>query len=172
MHKVSIIARGRAGGYTLKLPTEEIRLKTKKQFMNDLATLMGGYVSEKITFGDISTGASNDLQTASELARSLVTRFGMSEKLGPITYGKSRELIFLGREISSERDYSEKVAAEIDKEVKAFIDKAYEAAKKIVVSRGKALKAIAEKLIEKETLEQEEFANLIKSFKLKPVMIS
>ncbi|MEK7144079.1 MAG: ATP-dependent zinc metalloprotease FtsH, partial [Patescibacteria group bacterium] len=172
VHKVSIIARGRAGGYTLKLPTEEIRLKTKKQFMNDLATLMGGYVSEKITFGDISTGASNDLQTASELARSLVTRFGMSEKLGPITYGKSRELIFLGREISSERDYSEKVAAEIDKEVKAFIDKAYEAAKKIVVSRGKALKAIAEKLIEKETLEQEEFANLIKSFKLKPVMIS
>ena len=172
VHKVSIIARGRAGGYTLKLPTEEIRLKTKKQFMNDLATLMGGYVSEKITFGDISTGASNDLQTASELARSLVTRFGMSEKLGPITYGKSHELIFLGREISSERDYSEKVAAEIDKEVKAFIDKAYEAAKKIVVSRGKALKAIAEKLIEKETLEQEEFANLIKSFKLKPVMIS
>ena len=172
VHKVSIIARGRAGGYTLKLPTEEIRLKTKKQFMNDLATLMGGYVSEKITFGDISTGASNDLQTASELARNLVTRFGMSEKLGPITYGKSRELIFLGREISSERDYSEKVAAEIDKEVKAFIDKAYEAAKKIVVSRGKALKAIAEKLIEKETLEQEEFANLIKSFKLKPVMIS
>ena len=91
----------------------------------------------------------------------------MSEKLGPITYGKSRELIFLGREISSERDYSEKVAAEIDKEVKAFIDKAYEAAKKIVVSRGKALKAIAEKLIEKETLEQEEFANLIKSFQIK-----
>ena len=172
VHKVSIIARGRAGGYTLKLPTEEIRLKTKKQFMNDLATLMGGYVSEKITFGDISTGASNDLQTASELARNLVTRFGMSEKLGPITYGKSHELVFLGREISSERDYSEKVAAEIDKEVKAFIDKAYEAAKKIVVSRGKALKAIAEKLIEKETLEQEEFANLIKSFKLKPVMIS
>lgn len=171
VHKVSIVARGRTGGYTLKLPIEETYLRTKSQFMTDLAILLGGYASEQTTFNDISTGASNDLQNASDLARKLVTKFGMSEKLGPVTYGKGEELIFLGREIATEKNYSEKIAAEIDKEVKNFIDKALEIAKKIIVSRKKVLKAIAQKLIEKETLEREEFENLIKSFKLKPITI-
>jgi len=169
VHKVSIVARGRTGGYTLKLPTEETYLRTKSQFMTDLTVLLGGYASEQIIFNDISTGAANDLQNASDLARKLVTKFGMSEKIGPITYGKTEELIFLGREITTEKNYSEKVAAEIDKEVKNFIDKALSTAKKIIVSRKKVLQAIAQKLIEKETLEREEFENLIKSFKLKPI---
>ncbi|MEK7193951.1 MAG: ATP-dependent zinc metalloprotease FtsH [Patescibacteria group bacterium] len=171
VQKVSIVARGRAGGYTLKLPIEETYLRTKSQFMTDLAVMLGGYVSEQITFGDISTGASNDLQMVSELARKLVTKFGMSEKLGPITYGKTQDLIFLGREIATEKDYSEKVAAEIDKEVKGFIEKARKTAEKIIKSRRNALKAIAKQLIEKETLEKEEFEALIKSFRLKPMRV-
>jgi cell division protease FtsH len=171
VQKVSIVARGRAGGYTLKLPTEETYLRTKSQFMTDLAVMLGGYISERQTFGDISTGASNDLQMASELARKLVTKFGMSEKLGPMTFGKTQELIFLGREISTEKDYSEKVAAEIDKEVKGFIEKARKTAEKIIKSRRYVLKAIAKQLIEKETLEKEEFESLIKTFRLKPMRV-
>ncbi len=171
IHKVSIVARGRAGGYTLKLPIEERYLKTKSQFINDLAVFLGGYVSELITFGDVSTGASNDLQQASSLARKLVTKFGMSEKLGPITYGKTEEMIFLGREITSEKNYSEKIAAEIDNEIKKIINKALIAAKKIISGRSKILKTIAEKLMEKETIEREEFDSLIKSFKMKPIAI-
>jgi len=172
VHKVSIVARGRTGGYTLKLPIQETYLRTKSQFMAELAVLFGGYLSEIQTFKDISTGASNDLKVASDLARKLVTKFGMSEKIGPITYGKNEELIFLGREISSEKNYSEKIAAEIDKEVKSFIDKALQLSKKIISSRKQVLKAIADELIKKETIEQEEFNKLIKSFKLKPITIS
>ena len=171
VHKVSIIARGRAGGYTLKLPIEETYLRTKSQFMADLAVLLGGYISEQITFGDISTGAANDLQIASDLARKLVTKFGMSEKIGPITYGKTEELVFLGREIATEKNYSEKIAGEIDKEVRVIIEKARDLAKKIISSRNRVLKAIAKKLIEKETLEREEFDTLIKSFKLRPISV-
>ncbi|MEK7658142.1 MAG: ATP-dependent zinc metalloprotease FtsH [Patescibacteria group bacterium] len=171
IHKVSIVARGRAGGYTLKLPIEERYLRTKSQFINDIAVFLGGYVSELITFGDVSTGASNDLQQASSLARKLVTKFGMSEKLGPITYGKTEEMIFLGREIAMEKNYSEKIAAEIDDEIRKMINKALTAAKKIISGRSHALKTIAEKLIEKETIEREEFDNLIKSFKMKPIAI-
>ncbi|MBI2514856.1 ATP-dependent metallopeptidase FtsH/Yme1/Tma family protein [Candidatus Wolfebacteria bacterium] len=172
VHKVSIVARGRAGGYTLKLPIEETHLRTKKQFMADLAVFLGGYVSEKLIFRDISTGASSDLQSVSDLARRIVTKFGMSEKLGPITYGKNEELIFLGREIATEKNYSEKVAADIDKEVKGFIDGALQTAKKIITSRKNVLKAIAKKLMEKETLEREEFDALIKGFRLKPIAIT
>ena len=169
VHKVSIIARGRAGGYTMKLPIEDTYFHTKSQFMTDLAVTLGGYVAEKLVFGDISTGATNDLQIVSELARKLVTRFGMSEKMGPITYGKTEEMIFLGREISTEKNYSEKVAAEIDVEVRHFVDKALLNAKKIIFSRRKVLNGIAKKLLEKETLEREEFDALIKSFGLKQI---
>ena len=140
--------------------------------MTDLAVLLGGYVSEKFTFGDISTGASNDLQNVSELARKLVTKFGMSEKLGPLTYGKTEELIFLGREIATEKNYSEKVAGKIDEEVRNFVDRALETARKIISSRKNILKGIAQKLIEKETLEREEFDLIIKGFKLKPILIA
>ena len=171
VHKVSIVARGRAGGYTLKLPIEETHLRTKSQFLTDLAMMLGGFISEEVIFGDVSTGASNDLQNASGLARKLVTKFGMSKKLGPITFGKIEEMIFLGREIAHEKNYSESVAKEIDDEVKGFIAKAHNAAKKIIVSRKKVLEKIAKTLMEKETLEQEEFANIIKSFHLKLVVI-
>src|SRR3989344_100877 len=168
VHKVSIISRGQAGGYTLKLPIEEVRLHTSSQFLADLATAMGGYVAEKEMFGDITTGASNDIKVASDLARKMVTRFGMSEKLGPMTFGESHEMVFLGKEISQGRNYSEKVAADIDKEVTGFINRAFAAAKKIINTNKKALDAIAKTLIEKEILEQEDFYNILKPFNLKP----
>ena len=168
VHKVSIISRGQAGGYTLKLPLEEVRLHTSSQFLADLATAMGGYVADKEIFGDITTGASNDIKVASDLARKMVTRFGMSEKLGPMTFGESHEMEFLGKEISQGRNYSEKVAADIDKEVTGFIGRAFEAAGKIIRTNKKALEAIAKTLMEKETLEQEDFYNILKPFNLKP----
>jgi cell division protease FtsH len=169
IHKVSIISRGIAGGYTMKLPIEERHLRTKRQFLADLATMMGGYASEKLTFSDVSTGASSDLREASDLARRLVTRYGMSESLGPQTFGKTEELIFLGREIAVEKNYSEKVAAQIDEEVKALIARAYNAAQKIIKAHKSALKEIARVLIEKETLEQEEFYKILEPFKIKPI---
>ncbi|RJQ28652.1 ATP-dependent metallopeptidase FtsH/Yme1/Tma family protein [Candidatus Parcubacteria bacterium] len=171
VHKVSIISRGIAGGYTMKLPVEEERLRTKKQFLTDLAAMMGGYASEKLTFGDVSTGASNDLREASELARKLVTKYGMSESLGPMTFGKTEELIFLGREIATEKNYSEKVAAEIDREVRSFISHAYDVAVRILKNNKAALKKVAVALIEKETLEQEDFYGVLKPFKIRPIAI-
>ena len=171
VHKVSVVARGHAGGYTLKLPTEDVHLKTKSQFISDLAVMMGGFSAEEIMFKDVSTGASNDLHVASELARRLVTKFGMSEKLGPITFGKTQELIFLGREIATEKNYSEKMATQIDEEVKKFIERAYTAAKKIISSRKNVLEAIAKKLMAEETIEREAFDKLIKGFGLKPLTI-
>jgi len=168
VHKVSIISRGFAGGYTLKLPNEDQHLKTKKQFLAELAVMLGGYVAEALTFGDVSTGASNDLKQASELARKLVTKYGMSE-LGPMTFGKAEEMIFLGREIAMEKDYSEKTATEIDAQVRTFIARARDVAEKILGTHKKALAKIAETLKEKETLEQEEFNALLKPFKIRPI---
>ncbi len=169
VNKVSIVSRGRAGGYTLNLPTEDRRLKTKSQFMADLAMMMGGYVSEKLFFKDISTGASDDIKRASKLARQLVTRYGMSDKLGPIAFGNTDELIFLGKEITTERDYSEEVASKIDSEVKRFIDGAYKKAVLIISKNKKAVVAVAGALSKKEVLEQDEFYKIIKPFGLKPV---
>jgi cell division protease FtsH len=169
VHKVSIVSRGITGGFTMRLPIEEQRLRTKKQFLADIAMMMGGYASEKLTFGDISTGASNDLREASELARKLVTKYGMSESLGPQTFGKTEELIFLGREIATEKNYSEDTAKKIDEEVEKFIEHAYQTAQKILKIHKNALAKIAKTLMEKETLEQEEFYNLLKPFKIKPV---
>ena len=169
VHKVSIVSRGRAGGYTLKLPTEDRRLKTKSQFLADLAVAMGGFVAEQETFKEISTGASSDLQEATRLAKLMVMRYGMSEKLGPGTFGKDDDLVFLGREIVHAKDYSEAVAAKIDEEVSNFLKRGQEKAKKIISSNKTILKKIADTLIIKEVLEQEEFEKLIGGFKLKPV---
>ena len=171
VHKVSIISRGMSGGYTLKLPTEDRRLKNKSQFIADLAVAFGGYASELLKFKDITTGASHDLRQATKIAHSLVTQYGMSDVLGPRTFGKNQELIFLGREISAEKDYSEKIGALIDAEINKIIDKAFTIAKKIVLKHRAILDAIAKSLMDKETLEQEEFYKIIKSFKLKPVGI-
>jgi cell division protease FtsH len=171
VHKISIVARGLAGGYTLKLPIEERRLKTKTQFIADLTVAFGGYAAELEIFKDISTGAANDLRQATELTRRLVTQYGMSEILGPRTFGKTQELIFLGREISTEKDYSEKIGGLIDDEVNKIINKTFNAAKKIVKKHRRVLDAIAKTLLEKETLEHEEFYNIIKKFNLKPVAL-
>ena len=171
VHKVSVVSRGRAGGYTLKLPLEEQHMKTKSQFLADIAVALGGHAAEKIVFNEITTGASDDLKEASGLARLLVTRYGMSEKLGPMTFGKTQELIFLGREISTEKNYSEEVAKEIDKEVRWFIDRAYRAAQKILASYRPALDKVAKALVDREILEQDEFYSLIKSAHLKPIAV-
>jgi len=171
VHKVSIVSRGRAGGYTLKLPIEELHLRNRTQFLTDIAVALGGYAAEQLIFGEMSTGASSDLKEASKLARALVTQYGMSDTLGPQTFGESHELIFLGKEIGNERNYSETIATKIDEEMKKFIDRAYAAAKKIISSRRSVLDAIAKTLIEKETLEQDDFNQIIKGFKLKPLGI-
>ena len=160
IRKISIISRGMAAGYTLKTPTEERKIKTKKEFLSEIATLLGGYCAEKIKFGQITTGASNDLEKASDLARKLVKQYGMSS-LGPISFGEREELVFLGKEISEQRNYSEKVAALIDKEVEKFIKEAVKTAERILRQRKKLLEKIAETLIEKETIEKEEFDRLI-----------
>jgi cell division protease FtsH len=171
VHKVSIVSRGHAGGYTLNLPVEEVRLKTRKQFLASLAMMMGGYASEKEVFGDISTGASNDLQQASRLARLLVTKFGMSEKIGPISYNGAGDAVFLGRELTMHKDHSEKVASEIDGEIRKLLHAAHKLAVSIIKKRRKVLNAVADALMEKESLEQEAFYEIIGRFKLKPLAV-
>jgi len=160
IRKISIIARGMAAGYTLKMPTEERKMKTKSEFLAEMATLLGGYCAEKIKFGEITTGATNDLERASELARKLVKEYGMSS-LGPISFGEREELAFLGKEFETGRNYSEKVATQIDKEVAKFIKDAETQAKKILTKKKNLLEKIAQTLIEKETIEREEFEKLI-----------
>ncbi len=164
VRKISIMARGVAAGYTLKLPKEERKIRTKSEFLAEMATLLGGYCAEKLKFGEITTGAANDLKRASELARKLVKEYGMSS-LGPVSFGEKEEMIFLGKEISEQRNYSEKIATQIDKEVAKFIKDAETKAKKILMKRKVLLEKIAKRLIEKETIEREEFEELIKGGK-------
>ncbi len=162
VHKVSIISRGRAAGYTLKLPTEDKHLHRRSEFVADLAVMLAGWTTEKETFKEVTTGASNDLRQATKLARQLVTVYGMSDALGPRTFGEKEELIFLGREITEQRDYSEKVAEAIDAEVGRFITQAQRTARAIVTRFKPQLERIVAKLLEKETLEREEFEGLLK----------
>jgi cell division protease FtsH len=171
VHKVTIISRGFAGGYTLKLPLEEKRLRTKSYFLSDLAMAFGGYAAETSVFKDVSTGSSNDLRQATEMAHKLVTQYGMSDKLGPRTFGKSHGMVFLGREMSAEKDYSEKIAEVIDAEVDKLIKNGLNTAKKIVTTHRTALDAIAAALLEKETLEGEEFYEIMKGFNIKPLSL-
>ncbi|MBI2278739.1 MAG: ATP-dependent zinc metalloprotease FtsH [Candidatus Brennerbacteria bacterium] len=172
VHKISIVSRGMAGGYTLKLPTEERRLRTRSQFLADLAVAFGGYAAEFAVFKDISTGSSNDIRQATDLAHGLVTRYGMSERLGPRAFGKAQELIFLGREIASEKDYSEAVGAQIDEEMNKVITKALITAKQVITKHKSALEKIAKTLMEKETIEQAEFEQMVRGFRLKPVVLT
>src|SRR3989344_5029223 len=161
VHKVSIVSRGRAAGYTMKLPMEDRNLHSKSEFLADLAVSLGGYATEKMVFNEITTGASNDLKVATGLARKLVTVYGMSEKLGPMTFGSAQEMIFMGREITEQKNYSEKVAALIDEEISDFIDRAYKTAAETIKKYKKQLTIIAEKLVENETIEREEFEKLM-----------
>lgn len=162
VHKISIISRGRAAGYTLKLPSEDRHLRTKSEFLDELAVFLAGFASEKMVFDELTTGATNDLAKATELARNLVMQYGMSEKLGPVAYGKRDEWVFLGRELAEGRHYSEKIAADIDKEVSTFIENAYETAQKILGKRRDKLDRIADELVKKETIEKDEFEKLMK----------
>jgi cell division protease FtsH len=160
VHKVSITARGMAGGYTLALPEEDRTLMGRNKLLAEMAGLMGGRAAEEIVFSDVTSGASNDLERVTKMARAMVTRLGMSSDLGPMVYGQKEELIFLGREISEQRDYSDAVAEQIDKEVRCLVNDAYEKAKKILLQYRENLDTIARKLLEVETLSREEFEAL------------
>ena len=172
VRKISIVARGLAAGYTLKMPTEERKIRTRSEFLAEIATLLGGYCAEKLKFGEMTTGASNDLEHASQFARKLVKEYGMSS-LGPVSFGKREELVFLGAEFGEQKNYSEKVATKIDKEVEKFIKNAESQAKKILMKKRGLLEKIAETLIQKETIEREEFEGLIgqKVKKEKPIKV-
>jgi len=164
IRKVSIVARGLAAGYTLRSPKEERKIKTKSEFLAEMATLLAGFCAERLKFGEMTTGAANDLGRASQLARKLVKEYGMSP-LGPVAFGEKEELAFLGREFGEYKNYSEKVAALIDREVEKFIKNAEETARRILTKRRVILEKIAKRLIEKETIEKEEFESLIRSKK-------
>ncbi len=157
VQKISIISRGQAAGYTLNMPSEDKIFRTRAEFIAELAVLLGGYVSEKLTFGDVTTGASSDLKKATRLARRLIMEFGMSDTLGQRTLGVHEELIFLGREITEQRDYSEKTAESIDNELSTLIHDASETAKTIITSSREKMEKVVQLLLEKETLEREEF---------------
>jgi cell division protease FtsH len=167
VHKVSIIPRGRAGGYTLQLPEEDRRYRTKSQMMNDVAMLLGGRVAEELMLGEPSTGAHNDLERATKIVRQMITEFGMSEELGPLTFGKSHpDQVFLGRDLARDRDYSEEVAAAIDREVRRIVDECHERAKTILVDNKDKLILLANTLRERETLERHEIDELIETGRL------
>ena len=168
VHKVSIVARGMIGGWTRLLPSEDRHLWTKSQFDDRLAVSLGGRVAEEITFGEMTTGAQNDLEEATKLARKMVTEYGMSEKLGPRTFGQRQELVFLGREISEQRDYSDKIAQEIDEEVHNIIQRAYNTAKKILTTNKEKLNQLAEELIAHETLDEPELNKIFEGLTPQP----
>ena len=161
VHKVTIIPRGRALGITMQLPTDDRHSYSKEFLYNTLAILMGGRVAEELIFNQVTTGAGNDLERATDLARKMVCEWGMSEELGPLTYGKKDEEIFLGREIATRRDYSEEIAIKIDTEVKRLVSENYERTKRILLENMAALKALAEALLEKEVLDAPEIDKII-----------
>jgi cell division protease FtsH len=152
-YKISIVSRGMAGGFTRFLPEEDRHLYAKSQFKDMMATTLGGMVAEELVFGEATTGPQDDLQRATTLARQMVTQWGMSERLGPRTFGRKEEMVFLGREISEQRNYSEKVAEEIDDEVRHIIDTAYQAANKLLGKHRDKLDQIVKVLLEEETIE-------------------
>lgn len=161
LHKVTIIPRGMALGITMTLPEEDHLNLTRSQLLARIKVLLGGRIAEEIIFGDITTGAQNDLQKATELLRKMVTQFGMSEKLGPMTFGQTNEHVFLGRDFGHVRDYSEEIAREIDSEMKHIITSMYDSCKKLLLEKRKHMDAIVQILLDKETLEKEEFKDIV-----------
>ncbi len=157
VHQISIVPRGPAGGFTLSLPKEDKQYASKSEMEDELVTLLGGRVAEKLVMNDVSTGASNDIERASELARHMVTRYGMSDKLGPITFGSDHDEVFLGRDFASSKNYSEEVAALIDEEVKALIDTAYKRCEQMLREHMDVLERVANYLLEYETMTGEAF---------------
>jgi cell division protease FtsH len=161
VEKVSIVARGHAGGYTLKLPEEDKHLHSLKEFVDDLAMMLGGYASEQIYFNDITTGPGSDLRNATQLAKQIVTEYGMSKKLGPRTFGEKEEMVFLGRDFNERQDYSDLTADQIDKEIKSMVDQALKTAIKIIKTNDSKVKLLVKNLLEKETVEKDEFVKLM-----------
>ncbi len=160
VHKVSIIARGMAGGYTLAVPEEDRTLMGRRKLFSDMVGLLGGRAAEELVFDDITSGAANDLERVTRMARTMVTRLGMSEQLGPMVYGQKEELIFLGREISEQRDYSEAVAEQIDGEVRRLVGEAHSNARQILIEYRDRLDAVARRLLEVETITRDEFESI------------
>ncbi|MCL6593601.1 MAG: cell division protein FtsH, partial [Alicyclobacillus sp.] len=163
VHKVTIIPRGMAGGYTVTLPKEDRYFMTKQEMLDRICGLLGGRVAEEIVFGEISTGAANDLQRVTEIARQMVTEYGMSEKLGPMQFGSRQGAgqVFLGRDLSLEPNYSDRVAYEIDEEMKRIVESCHDRTRQILTDRRDKLEALAQRLLEKETLEEEEIRELL-----------
>ncbi len=161
VHKLTIVARGLMGGYTRLLPTEDRYLYSKSQFQETLAFTLGGHAAEQLIFGEVTTGASNDIERATELSRKMVTMYGMSDKLGPIALGKKEELVFLGREIGEQRNFSEAVAEEIDGEVRTLINRAYGIAREILIQHKDKLITVSERLIREETIEGPAFDSIM-----------
>ncbi len=168
VHKVSIVSRGRAAGYTLNVPEKDESLHFKSYYIEEISVLLAGYVAEKKIFGEVTTGASNDLERATAIARRLVTRYGMSE-LGPLTFGKDQSEIFLGRDYHEQRTYSEEVAKKIDDAVSKFVDKAYRVTEQILEDNSEILEKIAKELLEKETIEKDRFEEIVGIHKEKSV---
>ncbi|MCL5257160.1 MAG: ATP-dependent zinc metalloprotease FtsH [Chloroflexi bacterium] len=160
VHKISIIARGMMGGYTRLLPVEDRYLWTRSQFMDMLATALGGHVAEELVFNEMTTGPGNDIEQATNMARRMVCEYGMSKKLGPVALGRKEELVFLGREIADQRNYSDEIAYQIDQEIRQIIEEAYQTARKILTEHKEKLVEVAELLIQKEVLEGEDFEAL------------
>ena len=160
VHEISIIPRGMAGGYTMNLPTEDRSYTSKSKLKDDMVGLLGGRIAEQLVMGDISTGAKNDIDRVSSIARAMVMQYGMSEKIGTISFGENNGEVFLGREISKGRNVSEEISAEIDKEVKALVSEAYERAESLLKANMSKLDAVAQVLIEKEKIDGEEFENI------------
>lgn len=161
IHKVSIIPRGMAGGYTLVLPTEDKNFDSKLELLDEIATLLGGRVAEETFLGDITNGASNDLERATKVTRRMICEWGMSDKLGPLTLGQKQHEVFLGRDFAANPDYSQEVAFEIDKEIRRIIDEAVEKDREIIANNRDKIERIVERLIEKETLEKDELKELL-----------
>ncbi len=161
VHKVSIIARGSAGGYTLKVPSEDRHMHSRSEFLSEIAVLLAGHTVEKEIFKEVTTGATSDLRRATALARHLITDYGMSENLGPRTFGDKEEMIFLGKEIHEQRDYSEKVAEKIDEEIFLFIKQGQEKALNIIREQKEVLEKVVKELLEKETIEKDEFEKIV-----------
>jgi cell division protease FtsH len=161
VHKVTIIPRGRALGVTMQLPTDDRHNYSKEFLYNNLAILMGGRVAEELVLKHVTTGAGNDIERATDLARKMVCEWGMSEKLGPLTFGRKEEEIFLGRELTTKRDFSDQVALEIDLEIKRLVTENYERAKRLLTEHMRSLKALAEALLEKEVLDAPEIDQIL-----------
>jgi cell division protease FtsH len=168
VHKITIIPRGRALGYTMTLPIEDKFLISREELIDELAMLLGGRVAEELQFGDMTTGAQNDLDRATKIARQMVTEYGMSDRLGPLTLGQKQDQVFLGRDFASHPDYSDQVAFEIDSEIRQLIDRAHDEALEILTDQREKLDVVAATLIEKETIEKEELVNLLEGVVKRP----